>query len=227
MITTQCGGKEVETGPGMMEQGSDKGQLTPDGQWQGPPCFPPAHSRSMFKSSSSPRYSRLLQTSSVSIQFLFSSKCSNYDTFQAYIKILRMISWKLRGGFVWRLGAQALELSACDQSQLCLPPTGDGSSELFSDTATVTATSSDCCEVKWIHPCNALEQSPANSQINELAFMVSSRHNSRCRFCHQVACIWIPACSVIWWWCDLEWVFHFLCFSSLIWKNIDSSQATS
>lgn len=91
--------------------GNDRGRAAtragwpPDGQWQGPPCFPPAHTRSVFKSSSSPQYSRLLRTSSVSIQFLFSSKCSNYETFQACIKILRMISWKLRGGFVWQLGA--------------------------------------------------------------------------------------------------------------------------
>lgn len=65
MITTQCGGKEVETGPGMMGVRSNKGQLTPDGQWKGPPFFPPAHTRSAFKSSSSPQSSRLLWKSSV------------------------------------------------------------------------------------------------------------------------------------------------------------------
>ena len=174
MITTQCGGVAVETGPGMMGAGTR--DSWPPMANEGSHCVPrlPAHTRGVFKSSCSPQFTRPLWTPSI------------FNSISTFIKMFKLWNTSsMHQNTETILGAQGwLCVTAESTGSRADPPAFSPSSASHqrvtcdvgstpassSDTGTAIANLSGCCEVKCIHSHNALEQCPARSRRRRVRF---------------------------------------------------------
>lgn len=174
MITTQCGGVAVQTGPGMM--GAETRGSWPPMASERSHCVPhlPAHTMGVFKPSCSPQFTWPLWTpSSFNSTFIFIKMFKLWNTSSMHQNAKNILG--AQGRFcvtAESTGSRAdppafSPSSASHQRGTCDVGSTPASS---SDTGTAIANLSGCCEVKCIHPRNALEQGPARSRCRRVSF---------------------------------------------------------